>query len=294
MGILIDHSDAQASCNSVPTESKRLRQLVLVHVLLGITLVAGVLVPPHETWYLPRIVALFSILHGQIILLSFWVGMGTNKVIWRLLGALLGSAYLAVPPILFAILSPDSTETFTAERLSLYGAVLVTFFGLVLAFSGGFWLMRRWYSDLRRVPDPRASAQPRFQYSILHLLLFTTVAAIFLGLTRTAVSRTGSVTQEALAVMVLLIAVFLINSLCAARAALGTERIGLPVFLVCVVAILLGVALAVVRHQETSLWWLLFPCCILATSVPTVIVIVSLLVVRSCGYWLIRKRAAPA
>jgi len=297
MSIRIDHSIANTASSSLLADSKRLRQLVAVHLVLGLTPVTGILFPLHEASFLPIIVALFSIPLGQIMLLSFWVGMGTSKVVWRLLGGLLGSAYLAAPPILFSILLPGSTETRTAERpsLSLYVAVLVTFFGLVLAFGGEFWLMRRWHSELCRIHDPGASARPRFQFSILlHPLALTTAAAIGVGVTRNALSGTVSGMEEPLALLLFLLVVFFIDSLWAAGAALGTEPFDLRVFLVCIAAILLGVALAVAMRPEPSLWWLVFRCCVIATSVPTVIVIVSLLVVRSCGYRLIRKRAAFA
>ena len=241
---------------------------------------------------MPFIWALFSVSCGQLMLLSFWVGMGTSKTIWRLLGALLGCPYVAAAPFLYLILSPD----FAAERMSdqLIGVSLFCAF-VVLLLAGGFLLMRRWFCELRRIPDPAASARSRFQYSILHLLLFTSIVAVVVGLTRSARTAEALHTTgwQAMAGNLLLLVGLLVNSLCAARAPLGTERIGLPVFLVCVVAILFGVAVGVALRWDRSVWWV-FPCTVLAVSLPTVIVVVSLLVVRSCGYRIIPKQMALA
>lgn len=105
--------DANSSCDEVTTAA-RLRQLVAVHLVLGLTPVAGILVPANDLRFMPLIWALFSVSYGQLMLLSFWVGMGTSRTMWRLLGALLGSAYVAAAQFLYSILSPD----FAAERMS--------------------------------------------------------------------------------------------------------------------------------------------------------------------------------
>jgi len=87
--------------------------------------------------------------------------------------------------------------------------------------------------------------------------------------------------------------VFLINSFCVAIASLETGRVALPIFLVCVVAVFLAAALAVATQWDKFGWWV-FLGFVLAMSAPSVIAIASLLVVRSCGYRLIRKRLAMA
>jgi hypothetical protein len=50
---------------------------------------------------------------------------------------------------------------------------------------------------------------------------------------------------------------------------------------------LLGVATAIAMHNETVSWWL-FGGSMLIMIVPTMVVLASLLVVRSCGYRIVR------
>jgi hypothetical protein len=119
-----------------------------------------------------------------------------------------------------------------------------------------------------------------------------TFAAIVLGLTRMMRSA-RSVTEEQVSFTILGLMVFVTNSFCAVRATLEAGRIGLPVFLVYVLAVLLAAALGIAIQCDKFAWWV-FLGCVLAMSVPTIIVILSLLVVRSCGYRLIRKRRAMA
>jgi len=93
MSIPIEQSDAAIAWNSMPTKSKRLWLLVVVHLVLGLVPIATVLLPLDDIRFRPLIFAFLSVPYSQVMLLSFWVGMGTSGVIWRRLGALLGSAY---------------------------------------------------------------------------------------------------------------------------------------------------------------------------------------------------------
>jgi hypothetical protein len=91
----------------------------------------------------------------------------------------------------------------------------------------------------------------------------------------------------------LMIITFLINSICAAFAALGTGQIRLRIVLVLTVASLLGIALSLAgRFDQNDMfpWWMAPP--MLMTVLSTAIVLGSLLVVRSCGYRLIPKAIA--
>jgi hypothetical protein len=176
----IDQSDANVACNSVPTESIRLRLLVVVHLLLGLAPVAVALFPLDDIRFRPLIFAFLSVPYSQVMLLSFWVGMGTSRVIWRLLGALLGSAYLAIMPVLISIWLPHVTQLvlfwvwiphaeqiLAAERISLYLSAFVVYYVSVMALAGVFWLMRRWYAELCHIHDPRVSARPRVRRQLL-------------------------------------------------------------------------------------------------------------------------------
>ena len=81
---------------------------------------------------------------------------------------------------------------------------------------------------------------------------------------------------------------FFVNTACAVFATLGFGNVRRNIALVLAVAVLLGVAAAIAMRTDTVSWWL-FGGSILIVVVPTLIVLVSLLVVRSCGYRLIRR-----
>jgi thiol:disulfide interchange protein len=118
------------------------------------------------------------------------------------------------------------------------------------------------------------------------------MAAIVLSLTR--MERAGMAEGLRIVAFIMLpLLVFLINSFCVAIASLGNGRVAFPVFLVCVLAVFLAAALAVATQWDKSGWWA-FVGFVLAMSAPSVIAIASLLVVRSCGYRLIRKRRPMA
>ena len=292
----VDRPEADASCRSAAV-ARRLRLLVGAHLFVGAAPLLSLLVPL-EVRFLPLIWATASVSLAQLMLLAFWVGMGTSRGMVRVAGGLMGSAYVATWPALISILSPHSQETpwreVVAWLLRAVGANCL----MVLLFAGIFFLMRRWFTELRRVPDP-AGPRPaaRFQFSILHLLVIASIVAIVLGLMRSARpagmdAAAPRTSWEVVAAGVLMVVVFVVNAVCAVRAPLAVGPIGIRIFLVLLVAILLGAALGLVLHYDLLTWWqLLFD--VLALAVPTVVVVVSLLVVRRCGYRLVPKGTAP-
>jgi hypothetical protein len=289
MSDTLDRLEAEAPCKAT-TVSRRLRWLIAAHVVLGAIPVLSVFVPP-DVRFLPVLWALWSVLLAQLMLLAFWAAMGGNRGIGRLLGALGGCAYVAVWPVLVSILSPYSAEASAGEWILGYLTMLLLDTGMVLLLAGGCLIMRRWFVELHRLPQPTDNAGPPcFRYSILHLLVVTSVVAVVLGLMRSARQDDSLATQwYSLASYALPIVVFLVNLVCAMRATLEPGRIRLKVSLVFVVAILLGIAQAFADRNDKVAWWL-FPCFVLVMALPTAIVVASLLVVRSCGYRLIPQR----
>jgi hypothetical protein len=131
--------------------------------------------------------------------------------------------------------------------------------------------------------------QPRTQYSILFLLVVTAATAMILGLMRTVASGGP---EARMAIGALMPVVFLVNAMHAVGTTLSERPISLVrVAIVFVVAILLGVGLALTVPRPSSpdrlAWW-----CppILAATLPVVMLVGSLLAVRSCGYRLVSKR----
>jgi hypothetical protein len=289
----MSESEAAVSTDSVAVATT-LKRLVAVHLAIGLIPAASCLVRP-DLRFLPLLWAMSTLTLGQLMLLSFWAGMGTSKGSRRLLGSLLGVAYVAAWPVVGKSLSPYS------PRSPGIGAYLVMFSSqsaAVFLVAGVFFLIRRRSTELRHLCGPESFPPPaRFQYSILHLLLITSVVAVVLGLARGARPADTSVDVpltdwRIVALIALVIVTFLVNSLCAAWAALGIGRIRLRVALVLLVAAMLGFALSLAARHDLLAWWL-FAAMMLITVLPTAIVIVSLLVVRSCGYRLVPKVAAP-
>lgn len=266
----------------------RLRALVITHLALGVLPVAGFLVPPGNR-YLPLKWAMIAVGFGQLMVLSFWVGMSTVKGVLRLVGALCGTAYVVAWPLVGEWLSPHSTgPTSIAVYVGLFSVYSLVFFLL----AGVFWLIRRSSTELRLVANPDGLVAPaRFQYSILHVLIVMAFLSVVLGLIRSA--RVADVRNFWHCVDALMIITLVVNSICAAFAALGTGQIRLRMVLVLTVASLLGIALSLAGRFDRSdvfPWWMAPP--MLMTVLSTAIVLGSLLVVRSCGYRLIPKAIA--
>ncbi|HUY33813.1 MAG TPA: hypothetical protein VMV69_13775 [Pirellulales bacterium] len=290
---MVQSPETAASC--LPsTGVRKLRRLVTLHLLLSVVPATGSLVVPPEMRFISLRWALASVFLGQLMLLSFWGGMGTSRGIRRLAGALLGCAYLAIWPTLASMFRPSTAETppthWIIEFLTVFGQECI----VVVPLTGAFLAMRKWFSELRLVPDSEDSSAPaRVQYSILSVLVVTAVIAVVLGLLRRARSGEliGNSDWRMAAANILGIVIYLIDTLCAAWAALGTGRVGPRVFLVCLVASLLGVVLSFAAQLDMLGWWLI-PCLALDLLIAIAVVVVSLLVVRSCGYRLVPKTTA--
>jgi len=270
----------------------RLRALVITHLALGVFPVAGFLVPPGNP-YLPLKWAMIAVGFGQLMVLSFWVGMSTVKGVLRLVGALCGTAYVLAWPFVAESLSPYSLGPTSIEEYVAQYVVQFSFFSLVVfPLAGVFWLIRRSSTELRLVANPDGLVAPaRFQYSILHVLIVMAFVSVVLGLIRSA--RVADVPNAWHSLDALMIITFFVNSICAAFAALGTGQIRLRIVLVLTVASLLGIALSLAaRFDRNDMfpWWMAPP--MLMTVLSTTIVLASLLVVRSCGYRLIPKAIA--
>jgi len=274
---------------------RRLRWLVASHLLLAVVPTAVCLVPG-DIRFLPLLWALSSVALGQMMLLSFWAGLGAGRAIWRFFSALMGCTYLAIWQSLGSMLwdkvqgeaeAVTPTNPLTAFIDELLSAVVMNC-AVLLLFAAMFLVVRRWFSELRLVPDAGKTSSPgRVQYSILNILVITAVVALLLGLTRSARPATGTDWQKVAAYALAFVA-FLIDELCAVWAALGTGRIRWRVFLVFLVASLLGLLLSITAGHGALAWWLV-PSWILVSLVPIAIVVTSLLVVRACGYRLVPK-----
>lgn len=283
----------EARVDDAAWSRRRLRLLVAAHLLVSAVLVAKFLIPAH-VHYLPLMWMLASLSIAQGVLLSFWAAMGTQRAGLRLLGALLGSVYVAAWPAFGSVFAPH--PAWAPER-SLADTLLNevgAYCAAVLFFSAIFGIARRWFVELRLIFAEAESSQPgKFQYSIQHILIVTSIASVVLALRRSATHEgPGGLTDwEIVAGNILITLTMAINAVCAACAALAVGPVRTRVCLVLLVALLLGAAVAFSGSGMTLNWWL-SPSFALTLTLPTAIILASLLVVRSCGYRLVARTRA--
>ena len=124
---------------------------------------------------------------------------------------------------------------------------------------------------------------------MLQILVVMSIVALVLSLARATRDSHGGVdsTWDWLVMNAFVFVMFIVNTACAAFAALGLGNVKRNVGMVLIVSIILGIATAIAMRVEEMPW--VFAGSVLIAFVPTVMALVSLLVVRSCGYRLIRR-----
>lgn len=270
---------------------QRLRGLVVAHLFLGIAQLGTAWLPIAGGWFMPAMWDAVSL--AQLTLLSFWVGMGGNSIILRALGLLVGSTYITIWPITANVVSLQIVHH---DLRFLVGEFLVKFSAsaaFVSLLSGGFVLWRRKCTKLVRLSESSANAADlRVRYSILHLLIIISTCSLLLSLMR--IARPSNVTNtenDIMSLPALATLVFfghVINSICAAWASLSLNSPWPRIALAIVVALLLGAVQSFSSGHDAISWWMVLSTCLIPV-LSTAIVIVSLLVVRSCGYRLMPK-----
>ena len=133
----------------------------------------------------------------------------------------------------------------------------------------------------------------RLRFSVLNLLVVTSLVAVVLMLVQSSrgdvsASSVSGPTWQSVATYALGFVIFSTNTLCAAQAALGKGSVPRNVLLVLLVAMFSGLALSLAAHQD-QMGWLFVAGGTSIVVIPTLIVVASLLVVRSCGFRLVPK-----
>jgi cytochrome bd-type quinol oxidase subunit 2 len=177
-------------------------------------------------------------------------------------------------------------------------AMLIQVAGMTLLWTGVFFTMRRWFRLQPISPDQHFVHESRyFQFSILHLLILTSLVSLIIGLIRGARSSTADSHWSEWVLMVLFVVVFATNAVCVAWATLSVHGHRLKISAVMLISLLLGGAMSagMYRHFPNERALPLWAHCalLLGTLEVTLVLVVSLLVVRSCGYRLVRKRPTP-
>jgi hypothetical protein len=250
--------------------------LVAIHLVLALLPFCYGWVPPHVR-YMPIIWLIGSITVAQTMLLGFWLGMGTNPWRWRVIGTILGCAYLGLP--MFG----------GAPLQSLMYAVIVLLLGSM------FLVMRRWWVLQKLTTNTIFPAVPSgFQFSIFHLLVLTSVAALVLALARSA-RLAGPPDSAWFGVFMwgLMLSTFAINAVSSVLATLAVHACRPKLIATFMVSLFLGMALCLVMSRPVTgapalPWWISLGGLYITTCL-TLIIVLTLLVVRSSGYRLIPR-----
>ncbi len=263
-----------------------MRVLLAAHLIVGVA-PAAMYVVLLDTRYLPLMWALASVGLGQLMLLMLWVGMGTAGPVSRIVGSLFGSAYLAVWPIVWQMLVGWSDRIFSP--LDTFVVFALAYWAAVLVLGGAFLLVCR-LSDMRLIGSAEARASDSSsQYTVRQLLVLVTLAAVVLAASRLATSATQD-PSEVSRQLTTVVNLFVLAA-GAAWAALSPGRIGWRIIVVMLTAI--GLVFVQARGAPAREWpdwlWQVFGFRLMILILPTLIVIGTLLVVRSCGYRLLRK-----
>ena len=243
----------------VPTNPRRrILWLVVAHTVVGLIGMCFAARFPSL-----RAAAFFGIVNSQASLLGIWGSLGSGPWCWRLTGVVVGVGYLCL--LLEAGISESSVAMF-----------------LLLAPSTTFVMMPLLIVRFLRVgvrPDSSlVTSKGRIQFSIRHLMILTFVVA--------CLTTIGKWVQPDIPQGVMF---FRWLSIIVTFGLVGV----LPVWFVLATKqpMLFGVVLvAVAACAGYCLGWILyeFGFGIVATTTQATAVVASLLIVRSCGYRLVR------
>lgn len=276
-----------------PNPHQRIRRLVATLLVLCAAPVLALLFPLN-VYYMPLLWATSALPLGVIMTLSFWVGLGNRpplaRLLWGMLGAIYVAAWSVAPNLIGYALSSDPNTLGSPQD---YALGIAPYFALVAVFGGMFMLIGRYWS-LTQATGEDSKSPSKSQFSVLNLLLLTTIVAVLMTLIRE--SRNSATSDNILAMLVtaiLAFSIFFCNTACAAFAALMPTPIKRNCVLVLCISVLFGIAISLAAGHDRIGWWFVAsgP---LVSVMPTAVVLVSLLVVRSAGYRLVRKPAGGA
>jgi hypothetical protein len=273
---------SQVVCKSEGIHT-RIKILVGVHLVLGIVPVTIFFLPRKEE-FLPILSILILIPIPQLLLVSFWSWFVKRKKIKKYHVILNAILYLSLWPII-------GSASYTPEKMKLvplYGGFIVMGVMIVIIskLSLAFVLKKH---ELCYISDPKSlDLNTHFQYSIIHILVVVTIAALILGLMQSAqIANRSSFDWRLLMWTLLILASMVFYTICPAWAALRAGNPILRILLVNFAAIFLGIINSMSLDFSDLLIW------IIQSSLFTIIIIASLLVVRSCGYRLVLKTPVP-
>ncbi len=272
---------------SLGTIHPRIRWLVVAHAILA-ALSLLVMCFQFNEGTLPLFLILSSLPLGSLMTLSVWIGMGQSRWWWRLTLGLVAIFYLSGFSLVVD-LSFAPARLPIGDWMTEYLQKTAELTALLLLLVGMFMLIGRRFA-LLQLKSHTLTHSGRLQFSMLQIMVAMSTVAIILSLLREVRAASGHEPSnwETITIYSFLFVTYLVNTVCAAFATLESGQVKRNVALVLVVTILLGIVTAIAMFSDLSEWWF-FLGSMLFMIVPTVIVLVSLLVVRSCGYRLVRR-----
>jgi hypothetical protein len=271
MKVASDGSDTKAKNTS--------KGRVLAVWLVGVHIVVG-LVGCAVSWHLSQestenllTDAFVGLVFAQTSLLGIWGGLGPSAWLVRLTGVLIGLVYLGT---LFSI-GVDALE------LVVLFLLMTVFLGV--AVTGLLALCRCFGFRIRAIGVDRPK---KAQFSIRQLLFLTLIVACLCAVADWLelpffTDWYASVIRQNFVHLLLIDVPFVILGLISVWAILGTKRLRLGIVGVLLLAPLLGFVMpAVVGDSEAAVW-------ITATMTAALVLVVSLYVIRRCGFRVTRQ-----
>jgi hypothetical protein len=281
----------------------RIKLLIAAHLCANVASMVAAAQVPLEVTYLPAIWACLSVPMAQIMLLGFAVGMGSRRfrsgIVILLLGAVALAATAVLPSLMRYGANVASVEGTAAYVQALSG---IPIYGIGIGLVALVFLsIRRWGASMWLFPPGQFPTQRRFQFTIFQILLFMSVAAVLLScgrylyFARTEVRRGADDSPVFFILLnVFVLSLFALNIVSAVWAALGQNRPLWRVAVVVLTSTALGAAMALVVSfvPQGPAWqrWLLTMMPLTMSLLPTLLILATLLVVRSCGYRLVPLR----
>jgi hypothetical protein len=264
----------------------RLHALVVAHVVAGVALSWAARVYPATTMG----VSVASLFFAQCALLALWAGFGTTPPSLRYLGTALGGTYLWF----VVTIATHAFENAQGKDLIAF-AVLVA--ACVIPVVALFLALQRWGPRLVvcHASEIPAIHQP-FQFSIKHLLLLALCVAAALAVGRGVRSidpRYQNSWPHILLICAVLGTCSLHLILAAVWACLAADKLSLRKSLAFAAALLVGLIPPFYFGQERHPDDFLF-CCVTTPAGTQAVAMLSLDVLRSAGFRVMRTDLAAA
>jgi hypothetical protein len=262
-----------------PTQRGRFIALVAAHMLLGLAMALFALSLRGKDAPEWQAIWFMALVCSEVLLLGAWAGLSAARLWKKALGLLAGTVWLG-----FLGASPASPGT-PGVFPEVLAAVSMPTLAVALLFGGSRWVFAR--MERRADWQPRPLAE-EVQFSLRSLIGLTILVALLLSLGR-AVQWLEASNSSFLLVVGVLVLVAVLAAVILVWACLGDGRLlaRLPLMVMAMAAL----GLVFPFYLGGPEWrYVVWPAMLILMAVYAG---ASLLVVRSCGYRLVRLPARP-